>query len=415
VASNLSGWLIVLCFFMGAYMPSSFGGVFSEKLWLAQFALLAVLFMILLFRKNGAAGQGRLVNSIGLMAVILAATIVSPFPDYRWGGLLGYLLLALLFALNLRDVSAQPYLRAVFLAVNAVNLALGFTIMLGVEPVREFFVNNYSAFYPELVEFMTSLGKPVLSFGTHSLAAFFFYLFLWLSFESFKARSTRSDFVFAIGYIVLGFSLLSLSGMVLMSWATFQVLRHTAQKKPKPVFAVLILLCVCSPFIYSRFAAQMQDVEDIATLASDSIASPTNGFLGRFSQLGTLYSTVNYIGEHPFRPVGVGYRSDLFFGDSGLVEYYLRGSVFLVAAVYGGLFLFLRKNLVSRRDARHLFAVIVLFELGLTALVSIRVLYLLPVLVVYLNDLRCLSGVTSNGDMARTAVPGSACGVPNPC
>jgi hypothetical protein len=385
---SMSAGIVVLCFLIGAYVPSSFGGIYSENLWLAQFALLGLLFSILLLRRNGSAGYGRLVNSTVLVVVILVATIASPFFDYRWGGLLGYLLMALLFALNLRDVSARPYLRTAFLAVNFVNLALGFAILWGIEPVRAFFVNYYSAFYPELVEFMTSLGKPVLSFGTHSVAAFFFYLFFWLSFEGFKARNTRIDLVFAIGYIVLGFSLLSLSGIALMSWATFQVLRHAALERPRLVFAVVLLLCACSPFIYKRYAADIQDVEAVYTLVSDNVASPANGFLGRFSQLGTLYSTLGYIGRHPFRPVGVGYRADLFFGDSGPVEYYLRGSVVLVAAVYGGLFLFLRNNLRSARDARHLFAVIVLFELGLTALVNIRFLYLLPVLVVYLNDLR---------------------------
>jgi hypothetical protein len=407
-SNNLSQWLIVLCFLVGAYVPSSFGGVYSENLWRAQFALLAVFLLILLFRKNGAGGPGRFLNSLGLVAVILTATIASPFFDYRWGGLLGYLILALLFALNLRDVSARPYLRAAFLAVNIVNLAFGFAIVLGAEPVRAFFVNHYSAFYPELVEFMTRLGKPVLSFGTHSLAAFFFYLFFWLSFETFKARNTHGDLLFAIGYIVLGFALLSLSGLLLMSWATFQVLWHIARRRTKMVFAVLILFFVCSPFVYSRFATQIQDVEDTASFAGEIIASPTNGFLGRFSQLGTLYSTLNYIAEHPFRPVGVGYRNDLFFGDSGPVEYYLRGSIFLLAAVYGGLFLFLRKNLVSRRDAHHLFTVILLFELGLTALVNIRVLYLLPMLVVYLNDLRRFSVATSNGARMMHARSGSS-------
>jgi hypothetical protein len=122
--------------------------------------------------------------------------------------------------------------------------------------------------------------------------------------------------------------------------------------------------------------------------ASDVLSSPTSGFLGRFSQAGTLYSTVNYLKDSPFSPVGVGYRGDLFFGDCGPIEYYLRGSVFLVVAIYGGLFAFLRRNLLSKGDALFLFVIIVGFEVGLTALPQVRTLYLLPVVIVYLNSVR---------------------------
>ena len=74
------------------------------------------------------------------------------------------------------------------------------------------------------------------------------------------------------------------------------------------------------------------------------------------------------------------------------MEYYLRGSIFLVLTVYIGLFAFLRRNLIRRSDAYLLFAVITGFELGFGSLTYIRTLYLLPVFVVYLNDLRRAAG-----------------------
>lgn len=218
-----------------------------------------------------------------------------------------------------------------------------------------------------------------------------------------------------MGYIGLGFALLSVSGIILMSWATLELLWYMTRERPQPVVAVLILLCLCGPFTCKRYADEVEVMADAAALASESMASPTNGFSGRFSPGGTMYSTVDYIAEHPFRPVGVGYNSRLFFGDSGPVEHYLRGSFFLVAAVYGGLFLFLRKNLVSRRDAHHLFAVIMLFELGFSTLVNIRFLCILPALVVYLNDLRRSNEVTSGVTAAPAAVLGSVRTLPHPC
>jgi len=374
---------------VGMYAPSSSDGVYIEGLWLAHFAVLVVLFLILLLRKNGVAGPWLCANSIVLVAVIIAASILSPFPDYRWGGLLGYMVLSLLFALNLRDVTARPYLRYILFASNVVNITLGFGIVLGVASVRDFFVTYYAASYPELLANMIGSGKPVLSMGTHSVAAFFFYLFFWLSFETYKVRHRAVDGLFALGYIVLGFLLFSVSGFVLMAAATLQVLFHMSWHRPKVLVTVLSVVLICGWVTVSRFADRVHDVTEMATMTiTNVLESPTNGLPGRFSQGGTLYSTLNYLRYKPFSPVGVGYRSDLFFGDSGFVEHYLRGSVFLLVAIYGGLFAFLGKNLISKADVTHLIAVILFFELGFSVLVSVRFLYLLPVLVVYLNDLR---------------------------
>jgi hypothetical protein len=381
-------WVIPACFLIGLYAPSSVGGVYSSLLWLAQFVALGVLLSMLLFRRGGATGPGRVANSILLVAALLAATLISPYSDYRWGGLLGYLFLAILYLVNLRGVSAQPYMRVIFLIANVLNLAAGFAIMAGVGRVGDFFVVHYAAFYPELVESMIGLGKPVLTFGTHSVAAFVFYLFFWLSFESYKTLASRKDLVFAISYLVLGFSLLSVSGLILMSLAAGQLLWYFSRRNPKWALGFAAAVCLAAIFFDAHFTEQVENLEDAGSAAGDILFSPYNGFLGRFTELGTLYSTVNYIRAHPLRPVGVGYRSDLFFGDSGPVEHYLRGSILLLLAVYGGLWAFLRQNLVARRDALHLFAVIVLFELGFSALAYMRFLYLLPVVVVYLNDLR---------------------------
>ena len=382
------GWAVVICFLAGMYAPTSIAGVYSKTLWLELFALLAALFALLLLRKRGSARFGLFANSVALVMSILVATMVSPYYDYRWGGLLGYLLLAALFVLYLRELSGASCLRGVFIAANIFNLTAGLAIIAGTDSARNFFVSHYTMFFPELVEDMTGLGKPVLTFGTHSVAAFFFYLFFWLNHESFKALRSTKYLLFATGYIVLGFCLLSVSGLLLMSLATAQLLFYFFHQRPRLAGALMTALCACTVFLYGSLREQVQDLQDAGSLASEIVMSPTNGFLGRFSDLGTVYSTVNYIRAHPFRPVGVGYRSDLFFGDSGPVEYYLRGSAPLVVAVYGGLYLFLRNNLLARRDALHLLLVIVLFEVGFSVLTYIRFLYILPAIVVYLNDLR---------------------------
>ena len=101
-----------------------------------------------------------------------------------------------------------------------------------------------------------------------------------------------------------------------------------------------------------------------------------------------MYPGIEYVAEHPFTPLGVSKKSDLLIGDMGLLDYYLRGSVFLVAWAYAGLFFFLKRSLVDRRDLYFLFSVIIAFEVGFSSLTYFRTPYLLVFFVVYLNGLR---------------------------
>ncbi|HSS96386.1 MAG TPA: hypothetical protein VLK33_05130 [Terriglobales bacterium] len=375
---------------IGVYGPTSTAGVFSTALWTVYFLILIGVSSLLMIRKGGISGYWQFANSILLITLIVLGTVISPFYEYRWGGLIGYVALALLLTLNFRNVSGRNYLPFVFKLTNIINIVFGAAIVLGSEPVRAAFVQYYSAFSPDLVDFMTSIGKPVLTFGTHSLAAFFFYLLFWMNFETYKIRGRYHNLVAAVGYVVLGCCLLSMSAFILMPIAIFQIVWYAAHKHFRLTIAALSMAVVLTVYIVQRSELTLLALDFAESSVTSHLPSSTSGLEGRFSELGTLHTTVAYLKDRPFMPVGVGYRSDLFFGDSGPVEYYLRGTILLAISIYAGLFAFLRKNLISKSDAYHLFAVIIGFELGLTALGNIRVLCFLPVAILYLNDLRRL-------------------------
>ena len=72
---------------------------------------------------------------------------------------------------------------------------------------------------------------------------------------------------------------------------------------------------------------------------------------------GGLAANLEYIADHPFSPIGLGLSRQLWYADSGPVEYFLKGSFPLLFTVYLAAYLFLRKNLKSRGQALFLFAV----------------------------------------------------------
>jgi len=380
-------FLIGSMFILGLYAPTSFGGEFSSPLWGFYLAFAAVLLILLLLRKDGLTSYPLAGGSILMMAALFAATLLSPFPDYRWGGLLPYIPLSILFVVNIRDLSAGKRFPIILLIANLINVFLGIAAILQNERIGDFLVDHYSSAYSELVPFMMSAGKPVLTFGTHSVAALFYYMLFLMNFEAYKLYRNWSSLAFASSYVVLGFALRSVSGLLLMFFATLQLLRYGFRMRPKLTALSLFTVIVGAVSTLYYFVPDFEEWIAGSKLVWDILTSPVNGFMGRFTEIGTLYSTVHYIQFHPLSPVGVGFRSDLMFGDSGPVEYFLRGSVVLLAAVYVGLFFFLRKNLVSRAHSRLLFLVILAFETGYSSLIHFRALFLLPVLVIYLNDL----------------------------
>jgi hypothetical protein len=74
--------------------------------------------------------------------------------------------------------------------------------------------------------------------------------------------------------------------------------------------------------------------------------------------------------------------------DIGVLDYFFRGSIFLVVWAYGGLFFFLRRSLLEKRDLWFVFGLILAFETGFAVIGYVRMLFLLPFFVVYLNELR---------------------------
>jgi hypothetical protein len=401
--SKASALFIAALFLFGLYVPSSIAGDYSIPLWLGVLGFLGLTAAIVSLRPNGIGGQYCVINSLLLVAAIIAGSILSPFPDYRWGGLLPYLVVALVYTLRISDLSGGRTLRVALTVANIVNLVAGAAVVFHNAFIDNFLVTHYTTFYPELVSAMTERGKPVLTFGSHSTAAFFFYLLFLLNLETFAVLKGRSYFCFALCYLVLGFALFSVTGVVLMSVGAIQLVIFVALRNWRRFAVVATIAVAAIVFLVKHYATYLQDTSEAIFLAEQAATtSDINGFSGRFSELGTMYTTVRYIKDRPFSPVGVGYRGDLFFGDCGPVEYYLRGSLVLVCCMYGGLFLFLKRNLVSKKHLFAVFAVILAFEVGFSSLTYVRLLCLMPVLVIYLNDLARKALPNSSRDLIYT-------------
>jgi hypothetical protein len=384
------GTAAVALLLLGLYFPTSMGANFSKILLGSLFGLCLGIFVVLVLRTKNAASFSACLSAALIVPLLLVFTATSSLHSQAWGALVLYGTLAAMFMLNLRDVYLPPWAEHVFAAVNILNIVLSVAILFGVQSVDHFIIQFYtfSDVYVDLVPNMLLLRKPVLSFGTHSLAGFFLYLFFYVNWQAYRLRGRKLFLIFALSNLFLTASLLSVTGVTLAMVGSLQVLYHLwSAVRLKWLWllglATIAIMCMAFPFGNSA----VKNLGETAQGVSALLTSTGGGFGGRLLPGGTLYDDIQYIKAHPFSPTGVGNSEGLLFVDSGWVEYTLRGSVIFVLLIYSNLYFFLTRSLLAKTHRYWLFLVILAFELGFTSLTYYRTLYLLPFFIVFLNGL----------------------------
>ena len=368
------------------YLPSSVAGEMSPVLNMAGIGGTFALLSVLLLLPRGIGHPVQLTFALGVVVPLVAFTTLSPFTAISPGLIPIFGSLAVMYALNLRDISLTGPPRFAILAILGISLLFGTGLALDVPAADRIAVNWYSAFYPELLSNMVlSNDKPVLTLATHSLAAFVTYLFVYLCYTAWRVFPTWPRRFATLWFIVLLWRLTSTTSLILTGVAILQVAGLQLRRRAwlLPVGAVITLGASVSAFLLSSLT-----LLDMVEFARDALLGDRiRGLLSRYAPGGLLAGTFEYLSDHPLRPIGVAFSPTLYLGDSGVVLMLLRGSIPLLIAVYGGLFAFLHYNLRSRAVAQWIFIVVVAFEVGFTPLQYFRFVGLLPLLIVAFNGL----------------------------
>ncbi|MEH7618622.1 hypothetical protein V7200_23695, partial [Cytobacillus firmus] len=308
---------------------------------------------------------------------ILFFTLTSPFSNFTYGAYASYLTLTFLFLLNLRNVELLMISRVVFKIINILIIVSSVLSLLENEIVRGILVDYYSSGYPLLVERMLLAGKPVLTFGTHSLAGVFFYLFYYINLKEYENTKDKVNLLILISYIILLFFLKSTTSTLLLIIATIQFFTTIFKYKKISVFSLPLILILVLFWDNIGFVGQFTVI----------FGKEGNGFVGRYSGEGVLVNNINYIMNNPFRGIGLGHDDSLYYTDSGIILNLLRGSIFLALSIYIGLFFLFSKNLLNKKTAFYLVLIILAFEIGYSLLTYKRMIAFIPFLIVYLNTL----------------------------
>jgi hypothetical protein len=384
--NTLRNGLVVTLAFFALYVPSSFNGVISREMTIVSLTGTSGMLFLLVVLPRGLGSPLLVLNSLGIMGLLVLFTLTSGLLQFSAGVIFIYLQLAVLYVLNVRSLPPSKFVRAGFVAINLLSIAVGAALALDVKAVDAFVKAFYSAYYPELLSNMLDLfNKPVLTFATHSTAGFMFYLNFYACFAGFRTAGSRFYLGLALCNLALMIAVTSTTGTMFAAIAVFQLVwyfgrRHQWAATPAALGATAagIVLVLIFEGAASGVAADVR-----AAIVGDEV----RGLAARYARGGLLAGNFAYLSTHPLSPIGFAFSEDLFLGDSGYIVNMLRGSVPLTVMVYGGLLLFLRSNLQSPRAALAIWLAVMAFEVGFAPTQYFRFVGSLPLTLAFLNTL----------------------------
>lgn len=351
--------------------------------WIDGLYVVGLIVVLFLWKSTESESPKKLLIIVLLINVILGvSTLFSPFNDFSFGAILAFITFSLIFCLNLYNIKFGEKIITLFLLVNILNIVLGFLIIYNNQFVNDILLKSYAAYYPKLVPNMLYDNKPVLMFSSHSRAAFHLFLFFFLSLVGYKHTQKKIFFIFSLCYIFLILNLDSNTGYMFLVFSCLIMSVYLIRYKLRHFFHSIVLGSVVVIFNLNKILVYLNEKYFIF---SKTLSSESNGIIGRFSESGILANNFKYMIDNYFRPVGLGYSNDLFYSDSGIMLYTLRGTVILTILIYVGLYMFLKRNIYHKYQVYILFLAVLLMDIGSPTLMYFRTLFIIPFIVVYLN------------------------------
>jgi hypothetical protein len=384
-------WVGLCC--LGLLAPSSVGGVPSSRL--SALVILGMLASSVLF----ICISGRLSSRRGLLLGVVTGSTPWLISWIRmdvhvlFGLGAEFLLLGLVFCLPTTMAPSRWIRRIVLLVVEVWLATCAVGVMAGVPAIGRLLVDVFGQYYEALVPNMVALRRPVGPFATHSVAAFAYYLLLFLHLRAYERQESLVDLSWAAFWLITIGALSSSTAAAMLILGGLDVVRTIVRSRRASIrwIGKAVTVALVGLLLYYTWLQRMPLID----LVSRVIGNESNGLLSRYNiSTGVASGSIAYLRLHPFAPIGladVGGGGGLLTGqilwDSGLVHCLLRGGVVLLGAMYGGLWVFLRGSVRNKRVAVWLWSVTLAFELGFSALLVPRITALMALIGVCLGDI----------------------------
>lgn len=370
----------------GFLLPSSIDAVLLPY---ALYPILNfILFIVLLIFSFKSINLTSTILSFVIITLFMINTFFSYLQEYQIGTLLTILPILLLLSVNIKIIDTQDIIKTLNI-LTFILFIFGIGMLFDIHLIQMLLKNSYTGTYADLYLYRIIDKSPVGPFGTHSIAAFIY-------------------FIFALIYYVYGL-ILKKYAYIFISFIYFMliILLHSNSSL---VFAVFyIFLVINTPFLLYKMSFQFllynlliiiigffiinNSIDIISLLAGTN----TNGLIARYGANGVLNNTILYLYDTNFLGDGLGYTQDLYYTDSGYIHSLLLYGVTGTVLFYIIFIKFIMKNFTVIEF--FILSSFLFFEIGYDMLFYNRTVYLLILIAYFLNS---LDKYTSSNDKRIT-------------
>ena len=386
----------ILAIVVAVYLPTSKGNeIYGVNRLVLVWALL--IFDVLLIRVKNAINYKQLVFSmlvINLYMLIVTLIAQSQFSGARVSLARIAPIIALIFLCSLR-INRYPSLKLLKMLLNVITVTAiiwNFMILFNVKPVVDFTYNNYNQYYDLNAYYQVLVGhKPVMSFGVHTYASYYYFLLFLLCFATYKLENKKLYLYYSIIYTVFNLFLVSTTAIIFFgAMCLFFIKEMGKQMDLKRLIIVFVAITLIAIIIYVNFDA-------LYGRLYSNFTNGGNSFVSRYSSNSVFNTNFKIITSS----IGIGYNIvdnlDIGYSDSGYVVYLTMGSIPFAFAIYYMLYKFLKNNINIYKTAIML--VVFSFEVALPATFNYRFSYMMIFIICYMGALSSNASINNAGLM----------------
>lgn len=342
------------------FMPSSKNGISITNFTVS-------IYIMCIFMLIGVLIKGRIdKKNILIWSVIITILILYSIKMMSITSILGMRLGVILQHITffLLSISIFPKIRfekiyyGLFIIVNILMVIWGLGLLFSIDPIIKLTFDNYLWGNQGVTIFMINSNKPILSFGVHSIAAFFICQMYFLNYITYK-KYDRSFKVIHLFFMIIFFILCvflkcttSILLALLMMIFMLKLSKNILTKVPIIIsMFVLLFLLYNNKELYNDYTNKLMGFGGMG------------GISARYSS--DLFSEqLNYIKMHGF--IGFSDIGFTYTTDSGYILNYMRGGILNVILIITTMIRFFFNNM-NKKYAIYASCMMLVFD-GITTM-----------------------------------------------
>lgn len=375
--------ICLLCMFMFCFLPTSRGThIKSLTVFVWAVATVTVIFVGLI---NGIYETQMAMNMLFVLGYMSFVTIMAKFifgqshvSLYRIAPIVAVTFLS---HVQLNKQASRGFMRFLLNLFSIICIIWNVGILSHFQPIVDFTYNNYNQYFPLAVFYSVhEQFKPVMTFGVHTYAAFYYLIFFLLCYYTYEYEEKIIYLVYSIFYTFFCLFLVSTTGVIyFVCMIIFLIYKQRNRFNIKSIIFLILLAAVFGLIIFKNF-------DYLYSKLFNNMTNGSNSFISRYSDESVFVENFKIITSS----FGIGFNIldnvDVGYSDSGVVVYLTMGSIPLCLFMYRRIYGFICNN-ISSYYAIPLFIAIMSFEFALPATFVYRFVFMIIFVLCYYNTL----------------------------